>query len=151
MEHETNAAKIYCDMTHAPDTAHQRLGAYRELFEQALIAKERTLEGIRFRFRGDDGVEERVQGLAAREKQCCAFFTFGVCRAGGEVLWDATVVDDELARGVLDELYRLPETLDAGPGAAYERFTARGLHVQIDDGTGLRRATLDELGLADDT
>src|SRR5262247_78303 len=100
---------IACDMSQATDTGPQRLEEYRDLFASALIGRERTVEGIRFRLRADDGVEAWVRSLAAREKACCPFFSFTVERVGGEVRWDASVVDDDIARAILDEFYALPE------------------------------------------
>ena len=49
-----------------------------------------------------------MRDLAAREKACCAFFDFDITRHDDAVLWDARVVDDDLARQVLEELYLLP-------------------------------------------
>ena len=61
-------------MTDAPDTAIERLAEYEGLYTEALIGRERTDDGIRFRFRARPGLEEWVRDLAAREKACCAFF-----------------------------------------------------------------------------
>ena len=88
-----------------------RLAEFRELFADALVGRDRTTEGIRFRFRASEAIESRVRDLARRENECCPFFTFTITVAGGEVLWDASVPAD--ARPVLDDLYRLPETLGA--------------------------------------
>ena len=46
---------------------------------------------------------------------------------GGEVLWDATVGDDDTARAMLDEWSRLPETATAGVDVVRDRWTDRGL------------------------
>lgn len=100
---------ITCDMSTARDTPAERLAEYRRLFAQALVGRERTAEGIRFRFRADEGVEAWVRDLAAREKACCAFFDFAVAAEGHEVRWDASVVDDDAARAILDEFYDLPD------------------------------------------
>ncbi len=102
------AIPIVCDMTDAPDTPAERLAEYQRLFATQLLARERTTAGIRFRLRADDGVEAWVRDLAAREKACCAFFDFDITRNDDTVLWDARVVDDDLARQVLEELYLLP-------------------------------------------
>ena len=100
---------ITCDMSTARDTPAERLAEYRRLFAQALLGRERTAEGIRFRFRAGEGVEAWVRDLAAREKACCAFFDFAVAAEGHEVRWDASVVDDDAARAILDEFYDLPD------------------------------------------
>ena len=100
---------IVCDMSNAPDTPEERLAEYRQLFATALVSRERTPTRIRFRFAADAGVLEHVQALAAKEKQCCPFFDFAVAVDGDEVVWDASVVDDPVAREILEDLYRLPD------------------------------------------
>ncbi len=139
---------VVCDMTNDPDTLDERMGEYRALFESALIARERTVAGFRWRFRADDGVESRVRALAAKDQVCCAFFAFTITPVGGEVLWDAAVVDDDMARSVLEEYFLLPETMVEGSLVVQDRFAATGLRVYIDDGGGLRLATADELAHA---
>src|SRR5215831_689113 len=108
MDLPTPSVPIVCDMTSATDTGPERMLEYGRLFAQALIGRERTPAGIRFRLRADDGVESWVRDLAAREKACCPFFDFTVENDGREVHWDATVVDDDIARAILDEFYHLP-------------------------------------------
>lgn len=134
-------------MTDAPDTAVERLAEYQSLFAQSLIGREHTEDGIRFRFRVAPGLEARVRDLVAREQACCAFFSFTVVTRGDELWWDATVVDDDIARQILDELYRLPDTVADGASALLERFGNQGLRVSINDGGALRPATPEELGL----
>jgi hypothetical protein len=127
---------IFCDMTDAPDTPEERLAEYRRLFaaDGPLDGRERTDGGIRFRFRADkadkadkadEGVEAWVRDLAAREKACCGFYSFTVEVQGDEVWWDAWVVDDDLARQVLDEMFALPDTLAAGGVPAVEGLQIR--------------------------
>jgi hypothetical protein len=144
----TNDTPIVCDMTDAPDTATERFLEYQQLFRDSLIGRERVGESIRFRFRADPGVEEHVRDLAAREKSCCGFFDFTVTAVDDEVHWDATVVDDPLARQILDEFYDFPTAIAAGLPAVREQYTAAGLQVVIADGKGGRRPATDEdLGL----
>ena len=120
-------------MTNAPDTPDQRLAEYGRLFAAHLKGRERTADGgIRFRFRADDGVDAWVRDLAAREKACCAFFDFDVATIGDEVVWDGRVIDDEIARALLDEFYVLPETVGLGAGALYDRYAERGLTFLTD-------------------
>jgi len=123
---------IICDMANAPDTAPERLAEYQRLFAQALLGRERTADGIRFRFRAQRGVEPWVRDLAAREKACCAFFTFSITTLGGEVRWDASVIDDDIARAVLEEFYALPDTVAEGIEGLQDRFTRRGLQLTSD-------------------
>ncbi len=41
--------------------------------------------------------------------------------------WDATVIDDDVARAVLDEFYALPDTVAGGFEDVHHRFTRQGL------------------------
>jgi hypothetical protein len=118
---------IVCDMTDAPDTGAERLAEYRRLFAAALLGRERTVAGVRFRFRAGEGVQAWVRDLAAREKACCGFFAFEVTRSGGEVWWDAAVVDNESARLILEEFYSLPDSAAEGTDALEGRLAAQGL------------------------
>lgn len=118
---------VVCDLRGAVDTPEERIEAYRRLFTDAFVGRDRTVAGIRFRFRAGEGVEVLVQELAALEERCCAFFTFTITLAGGEVLWDASVVDDDTARAVLDEWFDLPETIMRDATVLRERFAGRGL------------------------
>lgn len=127
MNFEASATPIVCDMTDAPDTGTERLREYQRLFGQALTGRERTAAGIRFRFRAQPGIEAWVRDLAAREQACCAFFTFSVATLGEEVHWDATVIDDDIARAILDEFYALPDTVADGFESVHNRFTRQGL------------------------
>jgi hypothetical protein len=120
---------IVCDMTSAPDTGPERMAEYRRLFSQALIGRERTAEGIRFRLRATDGIETWVRDLAAREKACCPFFDYSITTDGEEVRWDATVIDDDIARTILDEFYDLPDIVNEGIEGLEDRLTQRGLEI----------------------
>jgi hypothetical protein len=127
MDVSASATPIVCDMTGAPDTGTERLREYQRLFSQALVGRERTADGICFRFRTQPGIEAWVRDLAAREKACCAFFTFTITILGDEVRWGAAAVDDDIARAVLDEFYALPDTVADGFEGVYNRFTRQGL------------------------
>jgi hypothetical protein len=120
---------IVCDMSTATDTGPERMQEYSRLFAQALVGRERTATGIRFRFRADDGVEAWVRDLAAREKACCPFFDFAIASDGTQVHWDASVVDDDIARAILDEFYDLPDTVADGVTGLEERLTQQGLQI----------------------
>jgi hypothetical protein len=141
---------IVCDMTEAPDTATERLAEYERLFTAALVGRERVGDGIRFRFRAEPGLEDWVRDLAGRENACCAFFTFDITTHDGEVWMDAWVVDDDLARQILDEYYRLPDNLADGAAALFDRFTEQGLQVVIRDQGVLRPATPADHGWSED-
>jgi hypothetical protein len=132
---------IVCDMTGAPDTAIERIAEYDRLFAQSLIGRQRTDGGIRFRFRAHVGLEDWLRDLAAREKACCAFFTFTVTAQDNEVWWDASVVDDDIARRILDEFYGLPDHAAEGAEALRGRFGDQGLPFLIKEAGTLRPAT----------
>ncbi len=118
---------IVCDMSSAPDTGPQRLAEYDRLFSTHLLGRERRGEGIRFRLRADHGVAEWVRDLAAREKACCAFLDSQVAVEGGQVLWDITTIDDDIARAILDEYYDLPDSAGAQAHELERRLSAKGL------------------------
>jgi hypothetical protein len=113
-DHEQPPAAV-CDMSGAADTLAERMAEYRRLFAQSLVGRSRTGAGIRFRFRAGPGLADWVRDLARRENACCPFFRFTVKVSGNEVWWDASVVDDDAARQVLAEFYRLPGTLSREP------------------------------------
>jgi hypothetical protein len=129
---------IVCDMTTAPDTAQQRLGEYQELFARALVGREKTGRGFRFRFRAEPGVRAQVEDLAAREKACCAFFAFEVSLEGDEVVWDCAVSDNDDARALLEEFYQLPDTAVQGPDELLDRMGGKGLTF-VGDPMGVQR------------
>ncbi len=128
---------VVCDLAGAPDTVQERAESYRRLFADALVGRERTVAGTRFRFRAGDGIEVRVRQLANLEEQCCSFFTFTITVSGGEVLWDSTVIDDDTARAVLDEWFQLPEHVNQGVDVLHDRFLPSGLRFTADPLTRL--------------
>jgi hypothetical protein len=131
------APAVACDMTGAPDTPEERMAEYRRLFGRHLVSRERTVDGIRFRLRADDGVEAWVRDLLVREKACCPFFDFELVTGDGVLHWDITVVDDDLARAVLDEFYRTTATGGEDWNGARQRLTDVGLSVTTrEPGTG---------------
>ena len=138
---------IVCDMTDAPDTTEERLAEYRRLFGTDLIGRERTETGIRFRFGVRNGLADEIRDLAAREKACCAFFDFEIREHGEEITWDASVVDDPIARQILDAYYALPDTLDGSVAGLFDRFADNGLEIVIEDHGVMRPATNADLGV----
>lgn len=131
MDSQASTTPIVCDMTTAPDTGPERLQEYQRLFTQALLGRERTADGIRFRLRAGNGVEAWVRDLAGREKACCAFFEFHITNHGDQIYWDATVIDNDTARLVLDEFFALPETAGDGAERLQSRLGEHGLHFSI--------------------
>jgi hypothetical protein len=120
---------IACDMTGAADTGPERMMEYERLFREHLIGRSRTPGGIEFSFRADAGVEAWVRDLAAREKACCPFFDFTIVAGDGEIRWLASVVDDDIAREILEEFYELPDTVADGVAGLEDRLAGRGLIV----------------------
>ena len=148
MNDRTTTPPIVCDMTDARDTAAERIAEYERLFGEVLVGRDRTDAGIQFRFRADPGVEDWVRDLAAREKACCAWADSNITARDGEVWWDWSAPDDEVAQQILREFYDLPDTISAGAAAIVDQFADKGQYVMMrDDGT-LRPATPAELGLA---
>ena len=127
MDPEANPIPIMCDMSTAPDTGPQRLAEYDRLFSTHLLGRQRRGDGIRFRLRADQGVEAWVRDLAAREKACCRFLDSQIAVERGEVLWDITTIDDDLARSILDEYYELPEAAGADADVLERRLSAKGM------------------------
>jgi hypothetical protein len=127
MDLEVNPMPIVCDMSTAPDTGPQRLAEYARLFSTHLLGRQRRGDGIRFRLRADHGVEAWVRDLAAREKACCRFLDSQIAVERGQVLWDITTIDDDIARSILDEYYELSETAGADADELERRLSAKGL------------------------
>jgi DNA-binding transcriptional MerR regulator len=95
-----------------------RLAEFADVFRGALVGRDTTADGIRFRFANAPGREETIRDLAQREQTCCSFFRFDIALHGEEVWWDATV-DDPKARPLLDDFLALPDQL----GVAAQRNT----------------------------
>ena len=124
-----NTTPIVCDMTSAPDNGPERMKEYQRLFGQHLLGRARTTDGIEFRLRAEPGLEAWIRDLAAREKACCPFFDFTITVERGDIRWHASVVDDDIARAILDEFYDLPDTVATGVEGLEDRLTSRGLQI----------------------
>lgn len=83
-------APIACDLSGAPDTAEERLQAYRDLFAHSLLARERRPGATVLSFRAD--AQGAVQELARREAACCPFLSYRVEPA---VVWTISGEVDE--------------------------------------------------------
>lgn len=81
---------------------HRGVAEYHRLFAQDLVGRERTESGVRFRFRSRGGLFD-------------------------EVTWDASVIDDPVARRILDGLYALPDHPSASVTDLVEQFASQGL------------------------
>jgi hypothetical protein len=140
MDLGVNPMPIVCDMSTAPDTGPQRLAEYDRLFSDHLLGRERSGEGIRFRLRADPGVEVWVRDLAAREKACCAFLDSQIVVEGGQVVWDITTIDDDIARAILDDYYDLPNSAGADADELERRLSAKGLQFISTPGSTVTQA-----------
>lgn len=138
---------VVCDMTTATDTTEERLADYKRLFGTALVGRDHTDRGIRFRFSANAGIEELVRDLAEREHACCGFMFFEVTARDAEVCMDVWVTDDDTARVILAEYFQLPETLSEDAADLFARFANSGLDIVIEDDGVMRKATADDLGV----
>jgi hypothetical protein len=124
--HEVPAdAPIVCTIRPGDDE-QAMMEAYRVLFaEDVFVSGERTDWGVRWTFRHQDGVEQRVREQAAVEQRCCAFLRMAITVADGVVVWD--VIGPANAGAFLDEYVRLPQTAFGTAEAMRDRAIASGL------------------------
>jgi hypothetical protein len=118
-------APIVCTIRPGDDE-QALMEAYRGLFaKEVFVSGERTGWGVRWTFRAEHGVEERVRELAAIEQRCCAFLRMAITVADGTVVWD--VIGPANAGAFLDEYAQLPQTAFGSAEALRDRATATGL------------------------
>ena len=126
-------AAIACDMSTARDTPDQRLAEYGELFEQALLSRERRADGVVFAFRAVSGTREKVDDLAHREHACCPFLDYRVETVGDDVIWTiANLVSGDARAGVdeiLDAVYALPDHAGSELDGVLERLAGMSMHA----------------------
>lgn len=80
-----------------------RVAEFDHLFVTALHDVQRFApERLRLTLRGIPGLEATARDLAARESECCSFFTFTIGRHGEDVVVDVQVPDAQVE--VLDGL-----------------------------------------------
>lgn len=124
-------APIACDMSRARDTPEDRLAEYRELFQRALLERERRDDAVVLVFTAD--AREQVEDLARREHDCCPFADYRVEAGGDRVRWTTTntVHGDRRAAVdvMLDAMYELPEHAGAGIDGYLARLAERGVNV----------------------
>ena len=78
--------------------------------------------------------------------------TITVTTSGGQLLWDATAIDDPAARAVLDTLYDLPQMHWDDVDDVHDQFVrTTGVPIVVREGTITRPAAADEIrfGLRD--
>jgi hypothetical protein len=124
-------APIACDMSTARDTPEERLAEYGELFQRALLGRERRDDGVVLLFTAE--AREQVEDLARREHDCCPFVDHQVEVAGEQVRWTTTntIHDEERAAvdAMLDALHELPEHAGSGIDGYLARLAERGVDV----------------------
>ena len=74
----------------------QRLADWSSLLREA-VQKEKTTDGVRYRFVAADQLEARLRTLAAAETECCAFLNFDVVRRIDEIEMTVTASRNALA------------------------------------------------------
>lgn len=116
---------IICDMTTAADTPEQRLAEYGQLFDQALVARERTEDAVILSFAPQPGVFDHLCDLVRREAACCPFLGYAV-DPGPDVITLRVTAAGEMTRAILDELHDLPEHHPGGLEALLSGLSAAG-------------------------
>jgi hypothetical protein len=122
-------APIACDMSTAQDTPEERVAEYRELFERALLGRERRDDAVVLTFSAD--AQQQVEDLARREHACCPFVDYRVEVTGRQVVWTTTnTTADEHRAAVdvmLDALHDLPEHAGSDLDGYLQRLAERGV------------------------
>ena len=131
-------------MSTAPDTPDQRLRAYRDLFERALVRRERREDDVMFVFRADEGTLATVEELARREAACCPFLGQRVETVGDEIAWTIgnAVAGEERAAvdATLDAFHALPDHAGSGFAGFLDRLAEGGVQV-VETDAGSNRWT----------
>ena len=110
-----DGAPIVCtaDLTHA----QVQIDGYRAAFAR-LLGAERFAGGFRWTFRAELGLESQLRGLAEREADCCAFFSYDLTSDGQTIIWD--IRGDGRVSSVMEEYFHLPERLREEPRRGHD-------------------------------
>jgi hypothetical protein len=126
-------APIVCDMSTAEDTPDERLREYGQLFERALLRRERRADSLVFSFRATPGTRRAVEGLARREAACCPFLDYRVETLDDEVIYTITNTGSGEGRAsvdvMFDALYALPDHAGSDFAGLLGRLADDGVHV----------------------
>ncbi len=68
-----------------------------------MLKRTTIASGVRLRFRGEDGVAERLEELIAAERECCPFLDMTLTGADGDLVVDITAPRD--AQPVLELMF----------------------------------------------
>lgn len=88
-----------------------RLAEFDELFAMSVHQAEFVGNVVRLQLSGDEGLEERVRDLAARESSCCSFFDFRVTGTHEHLTLDISVPPEHA--DLLDDLAARAHRLSA--------------------------------------
>lgn len=120
---------IVCDFSDASDTFEERLAEYGRLRESALVARQRTADGMVLTFAPGEGVAAWVADLAAREAACCPFMRFDLTADDTEIRWETSGTAE--MQPILDEYYAMfDDVISLSPDEMADRFAPR--IVQVD-------------------
>jgi hypothetical protein len=138
-------APIVCDMSTARDTPDERMAEWGELFDLALLSRERRTDAVVFAFRADPGRREQLEDLARREHACCPFLDLRLEADDDELVWTTSNVlsgDEGASIDVfLDALHDLPEQAVSDMEGLLGRLADRGLKV-VESSAGSERFEL---------
>jgi hypothetical protein len=88
MSREPEPAPVACSLGQS-DLA-ERAGRWSELAARALAQVSQTERGLRLAFGAAPGVADELHALAAAERECCAFATWSVRAADGELVLEVS-------------------------------------------------------------
>jgi hypothetical protein len=98
MENDHEPAPVACSLGQSGRT--QRTQRWRALTARAIRHASPTRRGMRLVFADGPGVAHELDELAALERDCCAFATWTVSRADGQVLLDVSGDSEQAAAAV---------------------------------------------------
>jgi hypothetical protein len=98
MENDHAPAPLACSL--GKSDRMQRAERWKALVAGAIRQQSQTRRGVRLAFADDPGVADELNELAALERDCCAFATWSVSRADGQVVLDVSGDSEQAAAAV---------------------------------------------------
>jgi hypothetical protein len=92
------SSAVACSLGHGE--LRPRAARWQALAARALLNVSHTERGLRLVFAADPGVAGELQELAALERDCCAFATWSVGTASGQLTLDVTARSEEAVTAV---------------------------------------------------
>jgi hypothetical protein len=86
-----------------PDQLAERGNEFREIAATSLLGRERSEQRVRLDYRSSAGTEAALQGLIARERECCPFLDFELREGSGVLTLEISA--PESGKAVLDLIY----------------------------------------------